>query len=171
MGCCPRMTLQGYGSRPILLFPAVPTGIPFPVDPDIDGTLSLTDPARILFPAVLTEFPVSINPVVALVPPDPTEFDTGSVVEGCCVDLPDKGAVRVPNTMGATVMMVGEVAQPACVRQDLLEASVPVMNIGIMMPVGDIPRAGDGASITAESKDPRNEWDCTWDARLLWRRS
>ena len=77
MGCCPRMTLQGYGSRPILLFPAVPTGIPFPVDPDIDGTLSLTDPARILFPAVLTEFPVSINPVVALVPPDPTESDKG----------------------------------------------------------------------------------------------
>ena len=33
--------------------------------------------------------------------------------EGCCVDLPDKGEVRLPNAMGATVMMVGEVVQSA----------------------------------------------------------
>ena len=79
-----------------------------------------------------------------------------SAPEGCCVDLPDVGEVRLPNTMGATVMMVGEVAQPARLRQDLLEASVPVMDIGITVPVGDIPTAGDGTSITAQSKDPRN---------------
>ena len=62
-------------------------------------------------------------------------------------------------------------AQPARVRQDLLEASVPVMDIGIMVPVEDIPMAGDGASIMAESKDSRNEFETTWDARLLWKRS
>ena len=27
--------------------------------------------------------------------------------EGCCVDLPDKGGVRLPNAMGSAVMMVG----------------------------------------------------------------
>ena len=234
-----------------MMFPAVPTEIPFAVDPDIDGTLSPIDPAGILFPAILTEFPVLMDPVVALLPPDPTVFDTKSVVdvaiveevrlavpdvfdsravvamvwvdvvqtgegitmdcdadcdmrdprndfetvdgmpvyyggdfndsdcedprdlayedwvdwynfnapEGCCVDLPDKGEVRLPNAMGAMVMMVGEVAQPAHVRQDLLETSVPVMDIGITVSVGDIPMAGNGTPITAESTDPRNEFE------------
>ena len=44
--------------------------------------------------------------------------------------------------MGATVMMVGEVAQPARVRQDLLATSVPVMDIGITVPVGTFPWLG-----------------------------
>ena len=63
--------------------------------------------------------------------------------------------------MGATVMLVGDVAhdQPAHVRQDLLETSLPVMDIAIMVPVGDIPMAGHGAPITAESKDPRNDFE------------
>ena len=56
------------------------------VDPDIDGTLSPTDPAGILFPAVLTEFQVLLDPVVALLPPDPTVFDTGSVVDMAIVE-------------------------------------------------------------------------------------
>ena len=54
--------------------------------------------------------------------------------------------------MGAMVMMVGEVAQPARVRQDLLETSVPVMDIGTTAPVGDIP-------ITAEFKDPQTDFE------------
>ena len=58
-----------------------------------------------------------------------------------------------------TVMMVGEVAQPARVRQDLLETSVPVMDIGITAPVGDIPVAGNVATITAEFKDPQNDFE------------
>ena len=61
--------------------------------------------------------------------------------------------------MGATVMMVGEVAQPTHVRQDLLETSVPVMVIEITVPVGDIPMAGNGAPITAESEDPQNNFE------------
>ena len=54
--------------------------------------------------------------------------------------------------MGAMVMMVEDVAQPARVRQDLLETSVPVMDIGITAPVGDIP-------ITAELKDPQTDFE------------
>ena len=33
-------------------------------------------------------------------------------------------------------MVVGEMAQLACLRQDSLNASVAVMDIGIMVPVG-----------------------------------
>ena len=65
----------------------------------------------------------------------------------------------MPNAMGAMVMMVGEVAQPACVRHDLLETSVPVMDIRITAPLGDIPMAGNGVTITAEFKDPRNSFE------------
>ena len=74
--------------------------------------------------------------------------------EGCCVSLPDDGEAWLPNTMCAPVIMVGEVAQPARLRQDSLDASVPVMDIGIMVPVGEIPMACDGASITAKSQNP-----------------
>ena len=59
--------------------------------------------------------------------------------EGCCVSFPDDGEARLPNTNCAPVMMVGEVAQPARLRQDSLDASVPVMDIGIMVPVGGFP--------------------------------
>ena len=82
-----------------------------------------------------------------------------SAPEGCCVDLPDKGEVRMPNAMGATVMMVGDVAQPAHAQQDLWETSVPVIDIGITVTVGDILMAGNGAPITAESTDPQNEFE------------
>ena len=82
-----------------------------------------------------------------------------NTLEGCCFYLPGKGEVRLPNAMGATVMIVGEVAQLALVRQYLLETSVPVMDIWITVPVGDIPVAGDDATITAESKDPQNEFE------------
>ena len=44
---------------------------------------------------------------------------------------------------------------------DLLETSFPVMDTEITVPVGDIPMAGHGALITAESADPRN-----WDASM-----
>ena len=33
------------------------------------------------------------------------------------------------------------------------------MDIGITVPVGDIPVAGNGATIKAESKDPQNEFE------------
>ena len=56
--------------------------------------------------------------------------------EGCCVDFPDDGEAQLPNTKCAPVIMVGEVAQPARLRQDSLDESVPVMDIGIMVPVG-----------------------------------
>ena len=56
-----------------------------------------------------------------------------SAPEGYCVDLPDTGDDRLPNAMGSVVMIVGEVAQPAHVRQDLLATSVPVMDIEIMV--------------------------------------
>ena len=67
--------------------------------------------------------------------------------EGCCVDLPDKGEVRLPNAMGTMMMMMGEVVQPARGRQELLGTSVPVMDIGITVPVGGIPVAGNGATV------------------------
>ena len=79
-----------------------------------------------------------------------------NALEGCWVDLPDKGDDRLPNAMGSAVMIVGEVAQPAHVRQDLLVTSVPVMDIEITVPVGDIPMAGNGTHIAAESADSRN---------------
>ena len=44
-------------------------------------------------------------------------------------------------------------------RQDLLATSVPVMDIEITVPVGDIPMAGNGAPIAAESADPRNTFE------------
>ena len=89
-----------------MLFPAVPTGIPFPVDPDIDGTLSPNDPAGILFSAVLTEFPVFMDPVVALLPPDPTVFDTGCVVDVAVIKKIHP-AVPVLFDSRAVVAMVG----------------------------------------------------------------
>ena len=211
-----------------ILFPAIPTEIPFPVGPDQDGTLSPTDPAGILFPAVLAEFPISMDPVAAMLPPDPAKFDIGGVVdmavvgevllavpdvfnsldvvamvgvdavqtvegipmdygddcdnpdprnnfetvdgmpvyyggdfsdsdcedprdlayedwvdwynsnapEGCCVSFPDDGEGRLPNTKCAPVTMVVEVAQSARLRQDSLDASVTVMDIGIMVRIG-----------------------------------
>ena len=61
--------------------PTDPAGMPFPVDSEMDGTLSPTDHAGMLFPAVLTEFPVLQDPVVTRLPADPTVFDTGSVVD------------------------------------------------------------------------------------------
>ena len=61
----------------------------------------------------------------------------------------------MPDARGATVMMVGEVAQLARVRQDLLESSVPVVDIGKTVPVGDIPMAGDAAPLM----DPRNKFE------------
>ena len=90
--------------------------------------------------------------------------------EGCSVDLPDKGDVRFPKAMGSAVMIVGEVTRPAHVRQDLLATSVPVMDIEITVPVGDIPMAGIEVPIAAELADPRNTLE-TRDAYLLWRRS
>ena len=65
------------------------------------------------------------------------------------------GDDRLPNAMGSAVMMVGEVAQPAHVRQDLLVTSVPVVDIRITVPVGDIPMVGNDVPITAGSADPR----------------
>ena len=50
------------------------------------GTLSPTDPAGLLFPAVLTEFPVLKYHVVALLSADPTIFDTRSVVDMAVVE-------------------------------------------------------------------------------------
>ena len=79
--------------------------------------------------------------------------------EGYCVDLPDKENVRFPNAMDTTVMMVGEVAQPAHVHQDLLETSLPVTDIAITVPVGDIPMAGQDAPIMTEFRDPRNDFE------------
>ena len=75
---------------------------------------------------------------------DWVDWDNLNALEGCSVDLPDKEEVRLPNAMGAMVMMVGEVAQPAHVQQDLLETSLPVMDIAITVPVRDIPMAGRG---------------------------
>ena len=69
------------------------------------------------------------------------------------------GEVRLPEVMGTTVIMVGEVAQPVCVRQDVLETSVSVMDCGITAPVGDIDVVGNGTNITAESMDPRNNFE------------
>ena len=66
--------------------------------------------------------------------------------DGCCGNFPDDGEVRLPST----VMVVGEMAPPVLVRQDSLDASVAVMDIGIMVPVGGgVPMACDAASITA----------------------
>ena len=53
-------------------------------------------------------------------------------------------------------MMVGEVTRPAHVRQDLLATSVPVMDMEITVPVGDIPMAGIDVPIAAELVDPQN---------------
>ena len=77
-----------------------------PADPDTDGTLSPTDPAGVLFPAVLTEFPVLMDPVVTLLPPDPAVLDTGSVADMAVVEevrpaVPDVFDCR------AVVAMVG----------------------------------------------------------------
>ena len=66
-----------------------------------------------------------------------------------------KGEARLPDARGATVMMVGEVAQRVCNRI-CWESSVPVVDIGITVPVGDIPMGGDGAPLTDDSMDPRN---------------
>ena len=78
--------------------------------------------------------------------------------EGYCVDLPDKEKVRISNAIDTTVMMVGEVAEPAHVQQDLLETSLPVTDIAIAVPVGDIPMAGHDAPIMTEFRDPRNDF-------------
>ena len=79
-----------------MLFPAVPAEMPFPVETDIDGTLSRTDP-------------VLNDPVVVRLPADPTVFDTGSVVdmavmEEVCPAVPDVV------TSSAVVAMVGVAA-------------------------------------------------------------
>ena len=89
-----------------MLFPAVPAGMPFPVDSDIDGTLSPTDPAGMLFPAVLTEFPVLKVPVVERLPADLTVFDTGSVVDVAVVEEVRPAAPGVVHGR-AVVAMVG----------------------------------------------------------------
>ena len=44
-------------------------------------------------------------------------------------------------------------------RQDLLETLLPVMDIAITVPVGDIPMAGHGVPITAEFRDHRNDFE------------
>ena len=75
--------------------------------------------------------------------------------EGCCVDLPWKGDDRLPNALHSAVMMVGAAAQPAYVQRDLLATSVPMMDIEITVPVGNIPMTGNDTPIAAEPADPR----------------
>ena len=58
--------------------------------------------------------------------------------------------------MGSVAMMVCEVTRPMHVRQDLLAISVPVMDMEITVPMGDIPMAGIDVPIAAELADPRN---------------
>ena len=117
-----------------MLFPAVPSGIPFPVDPDIDGTLSPIDPAGILFPTVLTEFPVSMDPVVALWPPGPTAFDTGGVVD---------------------IAVVGEVRPAVPDVFDSL-AVVAMVEVDAVQTVEGIPMDNDG---DCDIRDPWNDFE------------
>ena len=79
--------------------------------------------------------------------------------DGCCVSFSDDGEARLPNTKCAPVMMIGEEAQPARLRQDSLDAPVAVRDVGIMVPVEGILMASDGTYSTAEYKDPRNEFE------------
>ena len=96
-----------------MLFPTVLTGIPSPVDPDIDGTLYPTIPASILFP-VLTD------PGVALLPPDPTVVDIGSVVDMAiadevCPTVPDVFVSRAVVAMvEVDAVQTGEVIPMDC---------------------------------------------------------
>ena len=78
--------------------------------------------------------------------------------EGCCVDLPEKRDDRLPNAMCSAVMMVGAVAQPTHGRHDWLATSVPMMDIGITVPVGNIPLTGYDTPTGAESADPRTNF-------------
>ena len=78
-----------------------------------------------------------------------------NALKGCCVDLPGKGNDQLPNALDSAVMMVGAAAQPAYVQQDLLATSVPMMDIEITVPVGNIPMTWNDTPIAAESADPR----------------
>ena len=73
--------------------------------------------------------------------------------EGFCVDLPGKGNDQLPNTLDSAVMMVGAEAHPAYVQWDLLVTSVPMMDVGITVPVGNIPMTGNVTPVAAELID------------------
>ena len=96
--------------------------------------MSLTDPACILFPAVLTEFPVLADPVVALFPPDPTVFDTGRVVD----------------------MAVVEEVRPAVPDVFVSRAVVAMVEV-------DAVQTGEGISMDCDDdgdmRDPRNDFE------------
>ena len=65
--------------------------------------------------------------------------------EGCCVSFPDDGEAWLAKSKCAPVMMVGEVAQPACLRQDSLDASVAVREYWVIRAiVAKFPMASDG---------------------------
>ena len=59
--------------------------------------------------------------------------------DGCCGSFPDDGEALLSSTKCAPVMVVGEMAAPVRLRQDSADASVAVMDIGIMVPVGGFP--------------------------------
>ena len=52
-------------------------------------------------------------------------------------------------------MMVGAAAQPAHLQWDLLATLVPMMDIEITVPVGNIPMTGNDTPVAAESANPR----------------
>ena len=110
------------------------TGIPFPVDTDIDGMLSPTDPAGMLFPAVLTEFPVLMDPVVALLSPDLTVFDIGSVMD----------------------MAVIEEVRPAVPDVFDSRAVVAIVEVDAAQTGEDIPMDCDA---DCDMQDPRNDFE------------
>ena len=76
------------------------------MDTDIDGTLSPTGPAGMLFPAVLTEFLVLQDPVVVRLPADPTVIDARSVVDMAVVEEVRPAVPDMVNSR-AVVAMVG----------------------------------------------------------------
>ena len=65
------------------------------------------------------------------------------------------GDDRLPIALGSAVIMVGAAAQPAYVQRALLATSVPMLDIEITVPVGNIPMTGNDTPIAAESADPR----------------